>query len=36
MGGIIAGILVGIVYLPLYVIYRLAGGKKRGGRRRRW
>ena len=35
MGGIIVGILVGIVYLPLYVIYRLAGGKSRGGRRRR-
>lgn len=29
MGGIIAGILVGIVYLPVYVIYRLAGGKSR-------
>lgn len=33
MVGVIAGILVGIVYLPIYVIYRLAGGKK--GRRRK-
>ena len=35
MGGIIAGILVGIVYLPIYVVYRLAGGKPGRSRRRR-
>ena len=29
MGGIIAGLVFGIIYLPLYVIYRLAGGKRR-------
>lgn len=37
MAGLIAGILVGIVYVPLAVIAGLANGGKgrRGGRRRR-